>query len=60
MKLYVGVEVYQLIVTDAHVFKTWSEAEAWYREYTGVVWGSQDEPNEDFDQSNIFEVEVSL
>lgn len=62
-KLYVCVEVYQLIVTDVHVFWNEKQAEAWYKEYTGVPWSDDPEVreqtvNDDYDQTKIFVVEV--
>ena len=37
MELWIGVEVFQLIVQDVHVFKTEEEAEKWFREWTKTL-----------------------
>lgn len=37
MELWIGVEVFQLIVQDVHVFKTGAEAEQWFREWTKTI-----------------------
>ena len=64
-KLFIGVEVYALIVSGVHVFTDEAEAKEWYRNYTGVSWNDDPEVreqtvHEDFDQTKIFEVETGL
>lgn len=59
MKLVIGVEVFQGIVTDAHAFPDWGAAQNWFKDYTGVVHGSQDSLSDNFDQTKLFEVEVN-
>jgi len=58
-KLIIGVEVFQGIVTDAHVFPDWNKAQDWYKDYTGTVHGSQDELSDNFDQTKLFEVDLT-
>lgn len=36
VKLYIGVEVFGLIVTDVHVFLTEDEQYDWYKGYVGL------------------------
>jgi len=64
LKIYIGVEVYQLIVQDVHLFFKEKEADAWFKKYTGVDhkdFYPDNEPfNEDCDQSKIFEIELPL
>ncbi len=56
---WVAVEVYGLIVQDAHIFWKEDDAIAWWENYTGLKYGTlYDEDgnclNEDYDQCNIF------
>jgi len=59
-KIYVGVEVYQLIVEDVHLFKTPVEAEKWFESLTGepydVFYGEGLNELSDYDGTKIFEV----
>jgi len=59
-KIYVGVEVYQLIVEDVHIFKTSVEAEKWFESLTGESYDIfyKEGLNElsDYDGTKIFEV----
>lgn len=69
MKLYVPVEVYQLIVSGAYVTEDLADAKRRFKEYTGVdfdefkaKWDAdKDATSEellgDFDQTKIFEFE---
>jgi hypothetical protein len=66
-KLYIAVEVFQLIINDVHVFTDLEKAKAWFKEYTGFDYvfdeeGSLPEKfyNGDYDQTKIFETEVDL
>ena len=60
-KVWVGVEVFQLIVQDVHLFADFEAAKKWFKEYTGYYWpGLEGEAgwDEHFDQTKIFELEV--
>lgn len=70
--MWVGVEVFQLIVQDVHVFTDPDKAEQWFEDYTGVPYaeyirwanaeGTDDAYeyplSEDYDQTKLFEQEV--
>ncbi len=63
MKLIIGVEVFQGIVNDIHVFPDTQRAAEWFKSYTGVDWyeklaGDKD-LSDNFDQTKLFEVEVN-
>ena len=64
LKLYVAVEVYELIVQDVHIFKSEKQAKEWFRKYTGIPhddFYENDEPAiEEYDQTKIFEVDINL
>ena len=56
---WVGVEVYGLIVTEAHIFWKEDEAVKWWEDYTELKYGTlYDENgrcvNDDYDQTKIF------
>lgn len=62
---WIGVEVYQFIVQDVHVFTDFEKAKAWFKEYTGIdylYFGPERQGNpelpEDYDQTKIFEVQL--
>ena len=61
-KLWIGVEVYGLIVSGVHAF--WNEklAEDWFKQYTGIEYSAYsadpDVMPEKYDQTKIFVVEV--
>ena len=67
MRIYILVEVFQLIVSGVHVTNKVEKAKTRFKEYTGVDYNSMQEalrkdpdmkPEEllgDFDQSKIFE-----
>jgi hypothetical protein len=66
-KVWIGVEVYQLIVTDVHVFTNETESEKWFEKYTGLPYASYkkalEEGNdsildENYDQTKLFGVEL--
>jgi len=61
-KIYVGVEVFQGIVEDVHIFRTPVEAEKWFRSLTGESYDLfySEGLNElsDYDQTKIFEIEI--
>ncbi len=64
-KVWVGVEVYQLIVTGVHLFRNEQEAKDWFKGYTGVDWDELNDPDkldigldEDYDQTKLFEEEL--
>lgn len=65
MKIWVGVEVYQLIVQGVHLFENFEKAKEWFKEYTGVSWEDyvgegnlENGMDVDFDQTKIFEEEI--
>ena len=70
MKVYIVVEVYQLIVSGVYVTKEFGDAKRKFKEYTGVdfdtfkaKWdANKDVTSEellgDFDQTKIFEFEL--
>jgi hypothetical protein len=58
-QVHVGVEVCGLIVQDVHIFLSEDEAEKWFKEYTGLEYGTlYDEQGEcvddEYDQTKIF------
>lgn len=57
MKIWIAVEVYELIVQDVHIFYTEAEAEKWFKDYTGQNYG--EEIHEDYDETKIFEIELN-
>ncbi len=67
-QIWVGVEVYQLIVTDVHIFTDFDKAKTWFKEYTGVEYEVDEKGElpdffyeripEDYDQTKIFKVEM--
>lgn len=62
MKIWIGVEVYQLIINDVHVFFTEDDARTWFKDYTGINYNDLlKKPqllDEDHDQTKIFEVDI--
>jgi len=68
LKLYVVVEVYDLIVQGVHVFRTWREVEAWAKrelmdpEYQKWFLEGGDEPpfGSHYDETKVFEVHLEL
>jgi hypothetical protein len=64
MKKWIGVEVYQLIVSGVHVFESFLEAQVWFKKYTGIDYEVDDKGDptehflksipEDYDQTKIF------
>jgi hypothetical protein len=58
--IYVGVEVFGLIVTDVHLFPSKVAAKEWFKKYTGVPYPENDAEWESaelgpFEQTKIFE-----
>ncbi len=62
IKLFIGVEVYGLIVTDVHVFTEEEAAHKWFKDYTGKPYTekSLESLHEDYEQTKIFEVNLDL
>lgn len=60
--VWVGVEVYGLIIQDVHLFANREDAVAWWEEYTEIKYGTlYDENGEciapDYDETKIFVVD---
>lgn len=59
--LWIGVEVFGLLVQDAHVFTTQRAAYDWFQEYTGMPYPENEAELEFlgqscYDQTRVFEV----
>jgi len=58
-KTYVATEVYDLVIQDIHLFSSEEEADEWFKEYTGLDYGTlYDEHGEcvkkEYDETKIF------
>jgi len=61
-KITIGVEVYDLVIQDVHIFLSEEEAETWFKEYTGLDHGTlYDEHGQcvkdEYDQTKLFVLE---